>query len=242
MGVPDGALFVCFHARDPLYLESIYPKSNCHYHDYRDSNIHSYAIAAEELTKRGYYAVRMGAVVKEELRLSNPCIIDYPNNGHRSDFMDIYLGAKCTFFITSGTGIDAIPEIFRRPLVVVNYVPLEFVRSWNASHITIFKKHWLRTEHRFMTFREILESGAGRFLLSEQYEQCGIELIENTPEEITALAIEMDERLKGKWQTTEEDEILQQRFWALYKPSELHGKIVSRIGAEFLRQNSALLD
>ena len=45
--------------------------------------------------------------------------------GQRSDFMDIYFGAKCHFFIGVGTGIDAIPDIFRRPILYVNVVPLE---------------------------------------------------------------------------------------------------------------------
>ena len=31
---------------------------------------------------------------------------------------------------------------------------------------------------------------------SKQYEQLGVELVENSPEEITVLAVEMDERLK----------------------------------------------
>ena len=242
MGIPQGANFVCFHSRDPEYLRSIYPRAdNNYHHDYRDSDICSYIVMAEELTRRGYYAIRMGAVVNKALDISNFRIIDYASNGHRSDFTDIYLGAKCTFFVTSGTGIDAIPHIFRRPLVGVNYVPLEYVCSWKADHIAIFKKHWLRKEHRFMTFREILDSGAGRFANTQQFDAMDIELIENTPEEITAAAIEMDERLKGTWQSTEDDEELQCRFWSLYKPNELHGKIKFRIGTEFLRNNLFLL-
>lgn len=59
---------------------------------------------------------------------------------------------------------------------------------------------------------------------------------------LAALAMEMDERLKGTWQTTEDDEELQRRFWSLFKPSELNGIIVSRIGTKFLRQNQELLD
>ena len=70
----------------------------------------------------------------------------------------------------------------------------------------------------------------------------GIEVIENTPEEILAVAVEMDERLKGIWRTTEEDEELQRRFWSLSKPSELNRVFVARIGAEFLRQNRELLE
>ena len=52
----------------------------------------------------------------------------------------------------------------------------------------------------------------------------------------------MDDRLKGTWQTTEEDEDLQQRAWSFFPPNDLHRVIKTRIGAEFLRQNQYLLD
>jgi putative glycosyltransferase (TIGR04372 family) len=237
LGIPEGVYFVCFHARDPAYLKTIYQNFDTSYHDYRDSNIHNYVLAAGELARRGYYTIRMGAVVAEALNTSNPKIIDYSINGKRSDFMDIFLGAKCAFFISSGTGIDAIPMIFRRPHIYVNLVPIEYGRNWHKDHLFIPKKHWLCKKHRFMTFYEILDCGAGRFLFNKQFEQCGIELIENTPEEIAALAVEMDDRLKGTWQTSEEDEELQHRFWTLFKPSELNGVFRARIGAEFLRQH-----
>ena len=92
-----------------------------------------------------------------------------------------------------------------------------------------------------MTFREILDSGKRSFLKSEEYKQLGIKIVENTPEEIAAVAVEMDERLRGTWQTAEEDEELQRRFWSLFKPSELNRNFLPRIGAEFLRQNQELL-
>jgi len=241
LGIPDSTPFVCFHARHPAYLSSVLPNKNWHYHDYRDSSIHNYVPAAEELARRGYFAIRMGANVREALTTTNPMIIDYATKC-RNDFLDIFLGAKCRFFIGSPCGINAIPMVFRRPIAWVNYVPLEDAPTWGPNDLFIPKKLWLREERRFLTFGEVLDSGIGRFSKSEQYERSGIEVVENTPEEITALAVEMDERLKGTWQTTEEDEQLQRGFWSLFKPSELHGTIVSRIGAEFLRQNRELLD
>lgn len=237
MGVPQGSPFVCLIARDSAYLADYMPLGDWAYHSYRDSDIQSYILAAEELARRGYFVIRMGAKVREAIKTEHPKVIDYATNGMRTDFMDIYLGAKCEFCLSTGLGYDGVPEIFRRPLAIVNDHSLECVRSWNARDLTIVKKYRLRKEHRFMTFREILDSGAGRFLTTRQFEESGIELIENTPEEIAALALEMDDRLKGKWQTTEDDNELQRRFWSLYKPSELHGKIMSRIGAEFLRQH-----
>ncbi|MFB0566235.1 MAG: TIGR04372 family glycosyltransferase [Candidatus Aminicenantaceae bacterium] len=241
LGIPEGAPFVCFIARDPAYLDVLFPSKNWNYHDYRDSNIHKYIPGVEELARRDYFAVRMGAVVRDELATSNPKIIDYATKA-RTDFMDIFLSAHCYFFISDTNGLTGIPMIFRRPIAWVNCVPLELVPTWGNYDLIIPKKLWLRENRRFLTFREILDSDIGRFSRSEQYEQAGIDVVENTPEEITALVVEMDERLKGSWQTTEEDEELQQRFWSLFKPSELHGTIVSRIGAEFLRQNQKLLD
>ena len=63
-----------------------------------------------------------------------------------------------------------------------------------------------------MTYQEIYNSGAHLFLESRQFEENGIELIENTPEEIAAAVLEMEARLNGRWETTEEDEELQKRF------------------------------
>jgi putative glycosyltransferase (TIGR04372 family) len=241
LGIPDSTSFICFHSRHSAYLQNMFPHSEWHYHDYRDSDIHNHVPAVEEMTRRGYFTVRMGAVVKEPLQTTNPMIIDYAIKS-RTEFLDIFLGAKCHFYLGDPCGLHAIPMVFRRPLALVNMVPLEYAPTWSLNGLFIPKKLWRREEHRFLTFGETFDTGASRFLSSELYEQLGVDVMENTAEEITALAVEMDERLKGTWQTTEEDEELQRRFWSLFKPSELNGVFLLRLGAEFLRQNRDLLD
>jgi hypothetical protein len=52
----------------------------------------------------------------------------------------------------------------------------------------------------------------------------------------------MDSRLNGTWVNSPEDDELQKRFWSLFRSSQYHGTIVSRIGADFLRENRALLE
>ncbi|UCD55362.1 MAG: TIGR04372 family glycosyltransferase [Candidatus Omnitrophota bacterium] len=240
LGISGGRPFICFHARDSAYLRDAYPDYNWRYQDCRDSSIHNYIPAAEELAREGYFMVRMGAIVKEALKTKNPMIIDYAVKG-RTDFLDIYLGAKCRFFICDGSGASSIPMAFRRPIVWVNYVQLEFIPIWGIQDLFIPRKLWLRKERRFLTLSEIINSDIKRFF-SEQYEQLGIEVVENTPEEIRVVALEMDERLKGTYKTTGEDEELQRRFWSVYKERWPHRKILSRIGAEFLRQNLEFLE
>jgi hypothetical protein len=70
IGVPEGASFVCFHARDSAYTKTVFQNFDASYHDYRDANVNNYVLAAEELTIRGYYVIRMGSAVKESLRVS----------------------------------------------------------------------------------------------------------------------------------------------------------------------------
>ncbi len=241
IGIPEGAPFVCLIVRDSSYLKETVPWKSWDYHDHRDCNIQNYILAAQKLTERGYYVVRMGAMVREVMAVDHPMIIDYAAKGLRSDFMDIYLGAKCTFCISTTTGFDAVPYIFRRPIVYVDMVPLEHVYTFSQKFLSTTKKHWLRNENRFMTFHELF-SPVFTTIKAAGYERMGIDLLESTPEEIAAVVLEMEERLKGTWETTEEDEELQRRFWGLLPKSTLHGEIRSRFGADFLRRHQDWLN
>ena len=239
-GMPPDAPFICFHARESAYLNTLFKYSNFRYHNYRDSNIHNFVPAMEEMSRRGYYAVRTGVIADRALDIANPLIIDYAAK-YRTDFLDIYLGSKCYFYLGDSCGYSSIPMIFRRPLAISNMVPLKYVPSWSPNIVFILKKLWSRHARCFLTFREIMDSDIGSFCHTEKYENLGIELVENTPEEITGLAVEMDERLKGVWQMTGEDEELQRRFWALFKQDEIHKSFLSHVGTKFLRENKELL-
>ena len=100
-GIPENAKFVCMLVRDSAYLDrdKHFSLREWKYHNFRDGDIDNYVLAAEELARRGYYIFRMGVKVLKPLISSNPKIIDYANSEMRSDFMDIYLGAKCSFCI-----------------------------------------------------------------------------------------------------------------------------------------------
>ena len=247
IGIPDGKSFICLAVRDSAYLKDQSPHLDWSRHNYRDCDIQNYILAAQKLTERGYYVIRMGALVNKAMNSDHPMIIDYATNGMRSDFMDIYLGAKCMFCISNNMGFDGVPIIFRRPVVYVDTPQLKVIRTENINSISTLKGHWKSDESRFMTFFEMFESGAEKFEDSSEFEAMGIDLMESKPEEITALVIEMEERLNGKWKSTEEDERLQKKFWKIFqehvsREPNYHGEIYSRIGTEFLKRNKHWLE
>jgi len=89
---------------------------------------------------------------------------------------------------------------------------------------------------------EILESDIGKSIRNEDYVKQAIRPINNTPDEITALVVEMDACIKGEWQSTDEDDVLQKAFWSLYKKNEFNGVLKLRLGKHFLRTYASLLE
>jgi putative glycosyltransferase (TIGR04372 family) len=250
MGIPMGAQFVCLIVRDSAYLGAQLPGCDLNYHNYRDSDIQNYVLAAEALAERGYFVIRMGAKVDETINSEHTKVIDYAANGMRSDFMDIYLGAYCAFCITVGTGFDAVPIIFRRPIVQVNAVPLGHYWATGASSLLITKHHIDKNSGHELTLHEIFLRGVGFCLRSSCFEHKDVDLLENTPEEIRDIVTEMVERLVDTWQSHPDDEALQKRFWEIFptdavdaiEGKPLHGEIRGRFGANFLRNNRNWLD
>lgn len=239
LGVTDGTPYVTFHARDSAYLRAMFPDADWSRHDFRDCDVQTFVPAAEALARRGYVALRMGAIVAAPIHTAHPHVIDYATRC-RTDFLDIYLPATSMFFFGADSGLCAVPEIFRRPVAFVNWATFDHIASWGPRDLFIPKKLWLRRERRLLTFRELGTLGVDRFRRTAEFESAGIELVGNTADEITALVLEMDDRLNGRWIATQEDEELQRRLWQQLRSSET--KPAVRMGAEFLRQHRALLD
>jgi putative glycosyltransferase (TIGR04372 family) len=245
MGIKYGDKFVCLIVRDSAYLEQTNKNLSWQYHNYRDCDINNYKITAEFLTKQGYFVIRMGANTNQLFETDNPQIIDYATNGMRSEFMDIYLGAKCTFCISSSLGWDSIPEIFNRPIVYTNILPIGYLRTSSKKSINL-SKHFVRIiDNKELNLSEIFSDELGFLLRSEDYFKRGIKLVENSSEEILDVVKEMIELINNNFILSEELERLQKYFWKKFPVSSLeknnhrplHGKINAIYSSTFLKKN-----
>ena len=242
MGIKPNQDFVCFVGREKEYLNKVNSKISLEewsYHDYRDCQINNYLGAAKYLSDQGVYAIRMGYLMESALAQTNSFIIDYANH-YRTELGDIFLSAKCKFFLGSTTGLCCLPLAFSRPIAFANYIPIGFA-PLQRFDLFIVKKLWSIQDRRFITFKEIIEGGLDQLDSTGKFGRTGLEVIENTEEEILDLAKEMNERIDGKWITLDEDEELQKRFRALFPKGHRCHRAPSRLGVEFLRQNRELL-
>ena len=237
--------FVCIAVRDSSYKRDQFANRDIAKDDYRNNNISNFCHVAERLVSDGYLVFRMGAKVERPFEVDMPGVFDYASNGMRTDFLDIFLSANCEIFISTVLGIDSIPEIFRVPRVLTNYIPIANFGKYGPQDLIIPKQYWIENESRFMSFSEIVASkdALGSCTSSYEYQRAGLKLIENTPQEITLATQELLARKNGTWQTTDEAVLLQQKFWALYgqlSPSGIKSLVNGHkpiIGTEFLREN-----
>ena len=247
-GLNENSKFVCLTVRDNEYLKNIYQQTSntiTSRHQYRNSDINNFLETCEYLTTKGYFVFRMGVKASEQLNTNNPMIIDYARSEMRNDFMDIYLGANCAFCMSTTSGFDSVPTIFRRTIAFIT-MPVSFFHTWVDNSLIITKHHYSKKKKRKLTLSEISNSGISTLHRTEQYKKHGIELIDNSPEEIRDLALEMLNRLEDGWSDSENDNKLQKKFWKIYLSSDynklyrnklLHGKIRARFGAKYLSNN-----
>ena len=71
--------------------------------------------------------------------------------------------------------------------------------------------------------------------------ELNIVLVENTPQEINEIVLEIYSRLNGTWKSNKEEERLQQKFWLLFDSTYVKSPTF-RIGSDFLKKNQSLLD
>lgn len=254
-GLNEGDKFVCLAVRDKAYDEMRIASryNDWSHHEYRNNNIDNYILAAEELARRGYFVFRTGVIVEKSFKSENPKIIDYANSTLRSDFMDIYLGAKCSFSISTMFGGQALFEIFNKPCAQVSF-PLAATHTHCEKNYVLTKHHVLKKEKKKLSLSEIFSHGAAFAHDAGFFKKKGIELIENTPEEIRDLVIELAESIETNKDQTPEEQELQKTFknlfitnYKLFNPKKeldpywsnpkFHGEIKINYGTKFLKEN-----
>jgi putative glycosyltransferase (TIGR04372 family) len=182
----------------------------------------------------------MGSVVSSPLPAGlDQKIIDYAAI-NRSAFGDIFLLAHCKFLVSGGAGLFWVSAAFNRPVVMTDAGPVGW-RPPGPRDLFIPPKLWIEADKRYMTFTESIRV-AQRYISKTVCEQDGIQMVLASPEEIAAITIEMNQRLDGRWVGEAEDEELQRRFNMSYGPNDYGYEVPCRIGAEYLRSYSYLLD
>lgn len=213
IGIENGARVVCLIVRDSAYLNAEQGSRNWDYHSYRDTEIRNYEKVVNELIDRGYWVFRMGKLVSHPLCVEHPRFIDYANCDWKSEFLDIWLLARSTFCVSTSTGLDSVADLFRKPIAFVNFMPLAYFQAWSSCVLAPANLVWNDSGRRLNCEEHLVHS----YMRSEDYSKAGIRVSELTSQDISDVVLELEERISGHWNSTPEEDLLQEKFWKLYK-------------------------
>lgn len=235
IGFPDDAWFVCLHVRESSF------KPTRTYHNYRDADIDTYTLACQEIIKRGGWVFRMG---DPSTKLYSPFeqVIDYAHSSYRCDEMDIFLCARCKIFLGSSSGIIGVPTIFNVPIIMTNAAPLSAI-SYTKGDLNLIKMIWNKEEKRYLTFKEILTPKLNDINTMNYFNNLNCIFIDNSPEEIRDVTIEMLDSLSdSNFFYSEKNNNLQLKYISLLKQGQHLGYGTrARMGRDFLKKYEYLL-
>ena len=230
--------FVCLGIRDSAYL------GKNDQDDYRDSNIDDYKKTSLSLAQKGYFVIRMGKVVEKEFNASSPMIFDYASSSKRSDFLDIWLAANCSFYISTSSGLDAVPEMFRRPIVFVNGPPVGTIRGSSHKHSIWQSKTYFRIDDNDpLSVLQQIDEDLIYSLHGGEISKKGFKVKDNSPEEIREACLEPEAKISGTWNEQEIDKVLQRKLKEQLKTGgqfdKWSGKTNFSYSDSFLRKNES---
>jgi putative glycosyltransferase (TIGR04372 family) len=234
LGIPEGAWYVCLHAR-----EGGYSQEDERVHSYRNSDVLRLIPTIEYIVSRGGWCVRMGDPSMVPLPRMRG-LVDYAHHPLRSPLLDVFLCATCRFFLGNTSGLFLVSTVFGVPSVLANMIPITSM-GFGPRDLSIPKLLWSVHKRGYLTFAEVLRSDLANARISAAFRDAGVEPVENTAEDVHDLAAEMLDHIEGRGAQYEGFAPLQKRFARLLRPNHFCYGTRSRIGARFAHKYQDLL-
>ena len=165
--------------------------------DYRDVNEDNYIPFARSLSTR-FSIIKMGRAGKYHQGRDNQYWYNYSNSKVQSDFNDFFLTGNSDICITTDSGSLSIPLLFRKKIVQTNLSLFGLIEGPSSTIVTL-KDHRCIANGRLLSLEELVRLGIHRISDQKSFNLLGVEVIENSPDDLYRLAQEVEEIYGGIW-------------------------------------------
>jgi putative glycosyltransferase (TIGR04372 family) len=237
--------FICFHNRDSAYLDYYSNLKDGNFHDYRDFEIDDYTKGIKSLIAKKYSTVRLGEIVAKDFIFNDSRFVSVTGN-KRTDFLDLFLISESLFFIGGNTGLTYLTTMFRKPCLIVNFIPFK-IREMSAiscNSVIVPKKLFSKSQNRFLTISEMASFEYDIHYKGNFYEDSGLIIVNNSETELCAAIAEMEARIKQKWVDNDVQKILQRKLNRSLENQKYWDVIESlgiKISSSFIELNPELI-
>ncbi len=240
---------ICFISRDGKYISKKYNRND--FNNPRNTNVNDFILATKALEKKGYTIFRMGRDVAEKFRYNSENVIDYANSEISSDFLDLYLIKKCSFFISTGCGLDSIAIIFNKPIIYINYVPIGECSVFSNNFLFSYKKYYDFKKKKYLSLKEIFSRNlAYQYPKKKNLSKKNLLLKKLNLREIKDIILEMEVKIKNisikQKKLSRLQKLFKKKFNKLIlkhppKP-KIFGKLFPNVSEKFIKKNIYLLN
>ena len=186
IGINPDKPYACLVVRDGGYYASLGEKESDGY-SFLNFDISTFEQAALSLVQRGYQVVRMGAGSAATFDAGHPRVIDYAISNLRSEFLDIYIAATCSFAISTQTGPDAVCLAFRRPVCYIDVT--RFSQFFFGTKLAWWNPAELWQGESRLTLRDILRGPVFWIKDPNDFTRLGIRQVRSDAETIERLVM-----------------------------------------------------
>lgn len=178
-GLGGGSWFVTLHVREVPAATYAGAMSR-----FRNPPIADYRHAIERIRRAGGTVIRLG---DRRMTPADPDLglIDYPFTAAKSDWMDVFLAARCRFHIGTASGMSFVPLLFGRAVLFTNWTPVKDMLGCSGVY-TVFKPaadHAGRPIDLSTHFRRWPDTHR-----AQHAALAGIRLVDNDPGDLAAAA------------------------------------------------------
>ena len=190
--ISSGDWFVALHVREPGF----HNQWGDPLRKGRDVDIYAYLDAIQAITRAGGWVIRMGDPTMKPLPPMER-VWDYARSPERSERMDVFLLSSCRFFVGTNSGVSYVPPVFGRPCLYTNWCALDH-RPWWSDNLLIHKNIRKRGSGDLLPYSQLIPPPFGHVESVEFFHRNGLDLVENSPEELMEAVEEMIQKVEGK--------------------------------------------
>ena len=239
--------WICIHNRDDAYLNLTFPKRDWSYHNYRNFPINDLSKVCKRMIENGYTVIRVGNIVKEPIDFKHSKLIDYHLLKNKSELLESYFLTNAHLYFGSDSGIFNLAMVNKIPFCFVNFPSItNMVKYYNWNSVPFIFKLRKNQENKILSLSKVFESQLDNIFILDDFKKKGIQLVNNSPDDIADLFSEINQSDKSKEEHIQntEDKYLEKKFWEIFEScSKIDNfpKIKPKIGKKFLKNHSYIL-
>lgn len=240
IGIDPDKPYVCLVVRDGGYYASLGEEESDGY-SFMNFDVSTFEQAALSMADRGYQVVRMGTGSETPFGVRHSNIFDYANSPHRSEFLDVYIAATCSFAVSTQTGPDAVCLAFRRPVCYIDVA--RFSQFFFGTKLAWWNPAELWQEDSRLTFQDILRGPIFWIKDPNDFIRQGIRQVRSSAERIDHLVTSFVDAFENNLNQIASEDIITSTVQKLIEDQagtmgrEQFGRIAAVLNPGFVKQS-----